>query len=116
MALVLAFGLGLLIVIYTEQIIEYFDPNTNEEAIAILAKAIGAFVGGMLIAFVARTHEIQLALFFGMGLVASEIFFVFIADEVSLGMIVFKFLYLFLAYLGCSIGVGIEWLGKKQVI
>ena len=115
-ALLIAFGLGLLIVIYTEEMIEYFDPNSNEEAIAILAKAIGAFVGGLLIAFIARTHEMQLALFFGMGLVVSEIFFVFMMNEATLGVIIFKFLFLFLAYLGCSLGLGIEFLGKKKVV
>lgn len=107
-AVVAGFGLGLLIVVYTDEWIEFFDPSINEEQLAIVTKAIGALVGSFIIVFLAKTKHLYLALIFGLGLVISEIVFLFLSGEATFFFIIFKFIYLLIAYFGGSMALELK--------
>jgi hypothetical protein len=107
-AIIAGFGLELLIVVYSSAWIEYFDPSIHEEQLAIVTKAIGAFIGSFIIVLLAKTKHIHLALIFGLGLVISEILFLFLSGEATFFFIVFKFVYLLIAYLSGSMALALR--------
>lgn len=107
-AIIVGFGLGLIIVFYVDEWIEFSDPSINEEQLAIVTKAIGALIGSFAIVFLARTKHLNLALIFGLGLVISEIVFLFLSGEATFFFIIFKFIYLLIAYIGGSMALGLK--------
>ena len=107
-AIITGFGLGLIIVFFADEWIEFFDPSINEEQLAIVTKGIGALIGSFVIVFLAKTKHLNLALIFGFGLVVSEIVFLFLSGEATFFFIIFKFVYLLIAYLGGSIALGLK--------
>ena len=54
-AIIIGFGLGLIVVVYTDEWIEFFDPSINEEQLAIVTKGLGALIGSFAIVFLAKT-------------------------------------------------------------
>ena len=107
-AIITGFGLVLIIVFFADEWIEFFDPSINEEQLAIVTKGIGALIGSFVIVFLAKTKHLNLALIFGFGLVVSEIVFLFLSGEATFFFIIFKFVYLLIAYLGGSIALGLK--------
>ena len=107
-AIITGFGLGIVVVVYTDEWIEFFDPSIKEEQLAIVTKGLGALIGSFAIVFLAKTKHLYLALIFGFGLVASEIVFLFLSGEATFFFIVFKFIYLLIAYFGGSMGLALK--------